>query len=63
MKTKLPKDTRDAIVNKRICSATGKEWYITQREQEMWARKGKPIPDRCPEARVQLDGQVRPTRK
>ena len=63
MKTKLPKDTRDAIVNKRICVVTGKEWYITQREQEMWARKGKPIPDRCQEARVQLDGQVRPTRK
>jgi hypothetical protein len=51
-KSKLAKDARDAIVNKRICSETGQEWYITQREIELYAKRGKPVPTQCPEART-----------
>jgi myosin heavy subunit len=61
MKADLDKRVRGAIVVPKVCPVSGKTWYITQREIDMYGAKGQKVPDKAPECRVQLESVTKKT--
>jgi len=61
MKSDLDKRVRGAIIVPKVCPVSGKTWYITQREIDMYAAKGQKVPDKAPECRVQLESVTKKT--
>merc|ERR1711871_1919758 len=61
MKADLDKRVRGAIVVPKVCPISGETWYITQREIDLYASKGRPVPDKAPRFRGQDEQVVKKT--